>query len=79
MGDLKIAVYDLKQAERFNGKFDKKIFSTIDTKKVFIEYAENHNKTFDKTGSFYDINKSENEKFIKLANEKLEKMKKGKK
>ena len=78
MSDLKIAVYDLKQAERFNGKFNKKISNVVDIRKVGIEYAEKHNKNFEASGSFYELNKSENDKFIALAKEKIEEAKKEK-
>lgn len=78
MSDLKIAVYDLKQAERFNGKFSKKISNVMDIRKVGIEYAEKHNENFEKSGSFYELNKSENDKFIALAKKKKEDDKKKK-
>lgn len=78
MSDLKIAVYDLKQAERFNGKFSKKIANVMDIRKVGTEYAEKYNENFEVSGSFYELNKSENDKFIELAKKKKEDAKKAK-
>ncbi|MCH6575172.1 MAG: hypothetical protein IH795_08210 [Bacteroidetes bacterium] len=70
-----MAVYDLKQAERIQGKFDKKFSVIQTTKKVRIEYAENHNKRFEITGSYYEVNKDENKKFIESAEKKSPKLK----
>lgn len=78
MSDLKIAVYDLKQAERFNGKFSKKISNVMDVRKVGTDYAEKYNENFEASGSFYELNKSENDKFIALAKKKKEDAKKNK-
>lgn len=77
MSDFKIAVYDLKQAERFNGKFSKKISNVMDVRKVGTEYAEKYNENFEASGSFYELNKSENDKFIALAIKKNPKLKVG--
>lgn len=70
MGGLKIAVYDLKQAERVLGKFNKDVSVVVDTKKVYIAYAENHNERFKQTGSYYEINEKKNDAFIEAAKKK---------
>lgn len=74
MATLNIAVYDLKQAEQIGGKFLKSTARTMDVRKVGIEYAENHNKRYEQTGSYYEINKELNDDFIKLALEKNPKL-----
>ena len=74
MSDLKIAVYDLKQAEQMDGKFDKNFSRVIDLRKVSTEFAKVHNDNFEFSGSYYELNKSENDKFKKIAKEKLEKI-----
>ena len=78
MDSIQIAVYDLKQAEQFEGKFDKKMSAVRDVRKVSIKYAEMHNKNFDSSGSFYELNKVENDKFLALVKGKKEPKKKSK-
>ena len=66
----KINVYDLKQAERFNGKFDKDMSVLVDVKKVSKAYADKHNKSFKTTGSFFVLNEEKNEAYQKAVIEK---------
>ena len=64
----KVSVYDLKQAEQFNGKFG--IYTEDEFKefmKISDEQAENHNKNFKVSGSFYEVNKKDTEKYLELA------------
>lgn len=67
---LGVAVYDLMQAEKIKGKFDKKAGVWVDTKKVYIKYAEKHNENYAVSGSYYQLNKEENEAYLESAKEK---------
>lgn len=63
-----VSVYDLKQAEKFNGEF-KKSLSNVQKSgmKISEEQAEDHNRNFDVSGSFYELNEKDTEKYLELA------------
>jgi hypothetical protein len=64
-----IAVFDLRQAEKVGGKFDKKLSSVVRVSaKVLPSYAENVNKNFYISGRYYELNEKATEKLRKLYN-----------
>lgn len=66
-----VSVYDLKQAEKFNGEF-KKSLSNVQKSgmKISEKQAEHHNENFDVSGSFYELNEKDTEKYLELVKAK---------
>ena len=67
---IKISVYDLMQAERVDGKWDKKKAVLQTTTKVYDEYAETYNANFENSGSYYELNKNADAAYKKAVAEK---------
>lgn len=70
MAALNLAVYDLKQAERVHGKYDKKNSIVVDLRKVMKSFAKEHNEHFEQSGSWFEINKKKNDEYIQLSEKK---------
>ena len=66
-----VAVYDLKQADRFNGNFRKSL-SNVEKSgmKISEKQAEAYNKNFENSGSFYKINEKDTEDYLELVEAK---------
>lgn len=63
-----VSVYDLKQAEKFNGRFRANLSNVQKSgMKISEEQAEDHNKNFDVSGSFYELNEKDTEKYLELV------------
>jgi len=68
-GKEQIAVFDIRQAEKVGGKFDKKLSSMVRTSaKVLPSYAANVNKNFDVSGRYYELNEKATETLRKAYN-----------
>lgn len=67
----KVAVYDLKQAEKVQGKWSKS-FSTVKraNAKVSDVFVKEYNKNFEVSGSYYELNKEATEEYKAKVTEK---------
>ena len=56
----RLSVYAIKQAEKVNGKFQRKFSKTVrDSVKVTPSYAETQNDNYKVSGKYYELNEDE--------------------
>lgn len=61
-----VSVYTKKQAEKIQGKFDKKLSKVLrDTVAIADSFAKKHNEDFELTGSYYVLNEKKTEEYKK--------------
>lgn len=63
-------VYDVKQAEKLGGEWNKDVAHIEDTKKFPHAYADSVNSNFDTTGKFLEINEKLNDQYLKDVEKK---------